>query len=173
LGDRYQKLDWTHNGDEVYRYLKRVERTNTIRDVKVIFDNLMGTNPPATKEDLESFGSFLGVLDLMKARMAPQEIVKVYEEMVDRFFGDRAQQLSATDPQEDMGVKDKVLETFRQYLPEVESSTVDVDGLKKRFYGRYKVRGQEGFVEDDDQPRLDESRARRINRLIEAVIWGS
>jgi uncharacterized protein (DUF2267 family) len=139
----------------------------------VIFDNLMGTNPPAAREDLERFGSFLGVLELMKERMSPQEIVKVYEEMVERFFGDRGQQLSATDPEEDRGVKDKVLEVFRQHLPEVEASTVDVDAMKRDFYSRYKVRGQEGFAEDDDQPRMDESRRGRLNRLIEAVIWGS
>jgi uncharacterized protein (DUF2267 family) len=173
LGDRYQRLDWTYNGDEVYKYLKRAERTNTIRDVKVIFDNLMGTNPPATKEDLEKFGSFLGVIELMKDRMSPQEIVKVYEEMVDRFFGDRAQQLSATDAEEDRGVKDKVLETFRQLIPDAETSTVDIDGMKRSFYAKYKVRGQEGFVEDDDQPRVDESRRNRLSRLVEAVIWGS
>jgi hypothetical protein len=173
LGDRYQRLDWTYNGEEVYKYLKRVERTNTIRDIKVIFDNLMGTNPPATREDLEKFGSFLGVLELMNERMSPPEIVKVYEEMVERFFGDRGQQLSATDPEEDRGVKDKVLEVFRQHIPEVEASTVDVDAMKRDFYSRYKVRGQEGFAEDDDQPRMDESRRDRLNRLIEAVIWGS
>ena len=173
LGDRYKRLDWTYNGDEVYRYLKRSERTNTIRDVKVIFDNLMGTNPPATREDLEKFGSFLGVLELIKDRMSPPEIVKVYEEMVDRFFGDRAQQLSATDPEEDRGVKDKVLEVFRQYLPDANSSTIDLDGMKTKFYSKYRIRGQTGFVEDDDQPRVDESRQRRVNRLIEAVIWGS
>ena len=173
LGDRYQRLDWAYNGNEVYKYLKRAERTNTIRDVKVIFDSLMGANPPATKEDLEKFGSFLGVIELMRARMSPPEIVKVYEEMADRFFGERGQQLSATDPEEDRGVKDKVMETFRQLLPEAESSTLDIESMKKSFYSKYKIRGQEGFVEDDDQPRVDESRHNRLNRLIEAVIWGS
>jgi hypothetical protein len=173
LGDRYQRLDWTYNGDEVYKYLKRSERTNSIRDVKLIFENLMGANPPPTPDDLEKFGSFLGVIDLMKERFAPQEIVKVYEEMIDRFFGDRGQQLSATDPSEDMGVKDKVLETFRQLLPDSESSTVDLEGIKSKFYARYKVRGQEGFEEDGDQPNIDESRTRKMARLIEAVIWGS
>ncbi|NDD93343.1 hypothetical protein EBZ37_14840, partial [bacterium] len=161
LGDRYQRLDWTYNGDEVYKYLKRAERTNAIRDVKLIFDNLMGVNPPATEEDLENFGSFLGALELLKNRFTPQEIVKVYEEMVDRFFGDRGQQLSATDPEEDRSVKDKVLEVFRQHLPEAEASTINVEAMKNDFYSRYKIRGQAGFVEDDDQPRVDESRMRR------------
>jgi hypothetical protein len=96
----------------------------------------------------------------MKERLSPQEIVKTYEEMVDRFFGQRAQQLSASDSKEDEGVKDKTLEMFRQLLPESESSTVDLDGLKRSFYSRYKVRGQEGFTEDDDLPRADESRQR-------------
>jgi hypothetical protein len=173
LGDRYQRLDWNYNGDEVYKYLKRTERTNSIRDVRAIFENLMGSTPPPTPEDLQKFGSFLGVIELMKERLTPQEIVKVYEEMIDRFFGERGQQLSATDPSEDMGVKDKVLETFRQLLPEVESSTVDLEGMKKSFYAKYKVRGQEGFEEDLDQPNIDESRRRKTSRIIEAVIWGS
>lgn len=172
-GSRYEQLSWTYNGDEVYRYLTRAERTGAIRDVKMIFENLFGSSPPPTKGDLENFGSFLGTLGLMKERMLPQEIVKVYEEMVERFFGGRAQQLSATDPKEDLEVKDKVLETFRQLLPDAEASTVDLDGMKKSFYARYKVRGQEGFIEDDDLPRMDESRSRRINRLVEAIIWGS
>lgn len=172
-GYRYKRLDWSYDGEEVYKYLTRAERTGSIRDVKMIFEGLLGADPPPTKEDLENFWSFLGTLGLVKERLTPQEIVKVYEEMVDRFFGDRAQQLSATDPDEDRSVKDKVLETFRQLVPEVEASTVDVEGMKRNFYSRYKVRGQKGFVEDDDQPRMDESRQRRISRLIEAAIWGS
>lgn len=171
--ERYKRLDWKYNGDEVYRYLTRAERSGATRDVRAIFEGLLGANPPPTKEDVESFGSFLGVLGLMKERMSPQEIVKTYEEMVDRFFGARAQRLSATDPKEDLAVKDKVLETFRQLIPETSSSTIDLDGMKRDFYAKYKVRGQEGFVEDDDQPRTDESRVRRINRLIEAVLWDS
>ena len=70
-------------------------------------------------------------------------------------------------------MKDKVLETFRQLIPDAEASTVDIDGMKRSFYAKYKVRGQEGFLEDDDQPRVDESRRNRLSRLVEAVIWGS
>ena len=106
--------------------------------------------------------------------MTPPQIVSVYEGMVIRFFGDRAQNLSATDKQEDMSVKDKILEVFRQVLPEADSSTIDIEGLKSDFYARYKVRGEEGFAEDDTSPgEIDESRVRRLNRLIESAIWGS
>lgn len=170
LSNRYKRLDWTHNGDEVYRYLKRAERTDSIRDVRVIFNNLLGSNPPATQDDLDKFGSFLGVIELINERLSPQEIVKVYEEMIDRFFGDRAQQLSATDPGEDLAVKDKTLETFRQLLPDSESSTIDLDAMKKSFYSKYRVRGQEGFAEDDDQPRVDETRRKLINQLFKVIL---
>lgn len=172
--DRYRKLDWQHNGNDVYKYLKRVERDNAIRDIRGIFIGMFGDNPPPTEKEMEDFGSFLGVLDIMKNRMTPDQIVNVYEGMVIRFFGEKAQNLSATDKQEDMSVKDKILEVFRQVLPEAESSTIDIEGLKSAFYARYKVRGEEGFAEDDASPgEIDESRNRRLNRLIESAIWGS
>lgn len=174
---RYKKLDWKHNGDDVYRYLKRSERDDATRDIQQIFVSMFGSNPPPTKKELDDFGSFIGTLDIMKNRMTPPEIVSTFEGLVFRFFGDHAQQISATDRQEDMSVKDKILEVFKQVLPEAESSTVDVDALKQSFYAKYKVRGEEGFVEDSDTPGdIDESRRsrlNRLNRLIESAIWGS
>lgn len=174
FSERYVKLDWQHNGNDVYRYLKRSERTNVTRDVKKIFSGLFGDNPPATEKELDDFESFLGTLDIIKSRMSPPEIVKVYEQMVFRFFGSEAQKISATDREEDRAVKEKILDTFRQVVPDVESSTVDLEGLKSNYYAKYKVRGQEGYSEDSmESGDIDESRANRINRLIESAIWGS
>ena len=177
LSDRYRKLDWQHNGNDVYKYLSRLERTEAIRDIRQIFIGMFGDNPPPTEKELDDFGSFLGILDIMKNRMSPTEIVKVYEETVIRLFGAAAQPLSATDKSEDMSVKDKLLEVFKQVLPEVESSTMDVEAFKTAYYAKYKVRGQEGFAEDDTTPgEVDESRnyrLNRLNRLIESAIWGS
>ena len=106
--------------------------------------------------------------------MTPPEIVKAYEEMAIRLFGAVAQQISATDKNEDMSVKEKILEVFRQILPEAESSTIDIEGMKTSFYAKYKIRGEEGFAEDDTAPgEVDESKTYRLNRLIESAIWGS
>jgi hypothetical protein len=106
--------------------------------------------------------------------MSPPEIVKVYEQMVFRFFGSEAQKISATDKEEDRAVKEKILDTFRQVVPDAESSTVDLEELKSNYYAKYKVRGQEGYSEDSmESGDIDESRANRINRLIESAIWGS
>ena len=174
LSDRYRKLDWQHDGSDVYKYLKRAERLNAIRDIRQIFIGMFGDSPPPTGKELDDFGSFLGTLDIIKNRMTPPEIVKVYEELVIRLFGHAAQQISATDKNEDMSVKDKLLEVFRQVLPEAESSTADVESLKTAFYAKYKVRGEEGFAEDDAAPgEVDESRIYRLNRLVESAIWGS
>ena len=172
-GSRYVKLDWNLNGEEAYKYLTRVERTDATRDLKAIFSNLFGENPPPSEEDINNFGSFIGLLEIIKQRMSPPEIVRLYGEMVDRFFGERGQQLSATDPKEDRSVKDRILEVFRQALPEAESSTIDLEGLKSNFYSKYKVRGQEGFTEDSDQPQVDESNRRKLNRILESIIWES
>jgi hypothetical protein len=91
--------------------------------------------------------------------------------MVDRFFGARGQQLSATDPSEDSSVKDRILEVFRETLTDAESSTIDLKSLKQDFYSRYKVRGQEGFVEDIDQVQVDESKRRKLNQILESIVW--
>jgi len=172
-GSRYAKLDWNLNGEEAYKYLKRAERTDSMRDLRDIFLNIFGENPPPSEEDISNFGSFTGLLEIIKQRMSPPEIVRLYEDVVDRFFGERGQKLSATDPKEDESVKDRILEVFRQAVPEAESSTIDLKGLKSSFYAKYKVRGQEGFSEDGDQPQVDESNRRRLNRILESIIWES
>ena len=172
-GSRYVKLDWNLNGEQAYKYLKRVERTDSTQDLSEIFSNLFGENPPPSEEDINNFGSFTGLLEIIKQRMSPPEIVRLYEEVVNRFFGEEGQQLSATDPKEDESVKDRILEVFRQAVPEVESSTIDLRGLKSNFYSKYKVRGQEGFSEDSDQPSVDESNRRKLNRILESIIWES
>lgn len=172
--DRYMKLDWKYNGDEVYKYLKRSERTNVTRNIQEIFTGLFGSNPPPNENDLKNFESFLGTLDIMKERMSPPEIVKVYEGMVFRLFGDSAQKISATDKTKDMKVKDRILEVFRQVLPETESSTLNVEELRSNFYAKYKVRGEEGFVETDDtMSDLGESRRRQVRKLVESIIRGN
>jgi hypothetical protein len=126
-----------------------------------------------SEEDINNFGSFTGLLEIIKQRMSPPEIVRLYEEVVNRFFGEEGQQLSATDPKEDESVKDRILEVFRQAVPEVESSTIDLRGLKSNFYSKYKVRGQEGFSEDSDQPSVDESNRRKLNRILVSIFWES
>lgn len=164
--DRYVKLDWNYNGDEVYKYLKRAERTSATKELRQIFINLFGNNPPPDENDMKDFGSFLGVLDIMKRRLSPMQIVKTYEIMAFSFFGESAQKISATDKQTDMNVKDRALAVFRQTLPDVNSSTLDIDALKQAFYTNYKVRGEEGFKEDDSAPgEIDESRKYSLFRL--------
>jgi hypothetical protein len=169
--ERYKKLDWQHNGNEVYRYLKRAERDTAVRDIEKIFTGIFGSEPPPTKKDLDDFESFTGTLNIMKNRMSPPEIVRIYEEMVYRFFGSGAQRISATDKQEDMEVKDKILEVFRRVLPEAEASTVDIAEMRSNFYAKYKVRGEEGFTEDDTFfGDVDESR-NHLKHLAKSIIW--
>lgn len=162
-GPRYKKLDWKYNGEEVYRHLGRSSREDATRDLKEIFSGLFGQSPPPSTEDLKNMESFLGVLKLMEDRLAPLEIVKVYEKMVGRLYGSHAQRLSVTSAREDEGIKDRILDAFRRILPVVESSTIDIPGLKKEFYSKYKVRGQEGYVEDvPSSSGFNESRSRSI-----------
>jgi hypothetical protein len=170
LGSRYKKLDWDYNGDEVYKYLTRTERSGSTRVLKEIFKSLFGGDSGPSEKDTENFQSFLGLLDLMRERFSPPEIVKVHEEMMTRLYGQRAQKISATDPQEDRSVKEAIEDTLKNALPEVESSTMDTEAMKRDFYSRYTVRGQEGFVEDSDKPEIDESTRRHINRLIKVIL---
>jgi hypothetical protein len=90
--------------------------------------------------------------------------------MMIRLYGQRAQKISATDPQEDRSVKEAIEDTLKNALPEVESSTMDTEAMKRDFYSRYTVRGQEGFVEDSDKPEVDESTRRHINHLINVIL---
>jgi hypothetical protein len=169
MSSKYKKLDWQFDGEDVYAKLKRAEREDVTTDLNEIFIGLFGKEPPATEQDLKNFGSFTGVLKLLKDRKSPQDIVKIYEGLVFRFFGYSSQQLSATDPAEDLKVKDTALDVFRRVLPEAEASTVDIEELKKTFYENYKVRGQEGFTEDDESPGTNESLFYSKKRLFEII----
>ena len=166
---RYKKLDWQFDGEEVYAKLKRAEREDITTDLNEIFIGLFGKEPPPTEKDLKNFGSFVGVLEILKDRKSPQDIVKIYEGLIFRFFGYSSQQLSATDPAEDLKVKDTALNVFRRILPEAEASTVDIEALKKTFYEKYKVRGQAGFEEDDSSIGINESLFYSNKRLFEII----
>jgi len=170
LGSRYQKLDWTHDGNEVYKYLTRPERITSTRDIKQIFEGLFGSDPSPSSEDIKKLGSFIGLLQLMNERLSPQVTVKIFEGVVIQLFGRGASALSATDINKDIIPKNAIVNKFKELVPDVLSSTINIDKMKEQFYSTYKVRGQSGYVEDTGSiASVDESRYHSSKRLFEIV----
>jgi hypothetical protein len=159
LGIRYKKLDWTHNGDEVYKYLKRTERTSSTRDIKQIFKGIFGNDPPPSDEDIKKFGSFVGLLQLINERLSPQTAVKIFEGLAIELFGYGAQPLSVNDVNKDIVPKNAIIDKFKEIVPDVASSTFNIEKMKERYYSTYKVRGQADYVDDTDSASpVNESR---------------
>ena len=145
-GSRYEKLDWQHNGNDVYKYLKRAERKDTTKIIKEIFIGLFPEVEP-TEANLKDFESFRGVLEIIKREKNLEEIKKIYEEYIERLYGPSAQRMSATDPEKDRRKKEPSIEYFREKFPEVKELDSAIDALKSEFYGKYKIRSKNESVD--------------------------
>ena len=165
ISTRYKKQDWNVGDSNVYKYLQSSEREPPVKEIMGMFVEIFGENPPPTEEDLKKFWSYVGLLSLVSERLSPQESVKVYERFVNRLYGEGAQGISATDPKEDESVKDAIIRVFQEDAPDVRASTLDLAAMKEKYYASYKVRGQEGFKEDES-PASDVSESRRILRRL-------
>ena len=165
LGARFIKLDWTHDGNEVYKYLKRSERTSSTRDIKQIFEGIFGNNPPPSDEDIKKFGSFIGLLQLINERLSPQTAVNIFERLAFELFGAGAQPLSVNDINKDIIPKNAIIDKFKEIVPDVAASTLNIEKMKEKYYSTYKVRGQADYVEDADSA----SPVKESRRLFEIV----
>ena len=165
LGARFIKLDWTHDGNEVYKYLKRSERTSSTRDIKQIFEGIFGNNPPPSDEDVKKFGSFIGLLQLINERLSPQTAVNIFERLVFELFGAGAQPLSVNDVNKDIVPKNAIIDKFKEIVPDVAASTLNIEKMKEKYYSTYKVRVQADYVEDADSA----SPVKESRRLFEIV----
>ena len=105
------------------------------QDIGLMFSIIFGYMPSGN--DMVLFGSFTGILDLIKQSFCEDDIINVYNKIVDLLFGPKAQKLykdvsgKTQDYEVKMAVISKFYESF-DFIDIVDSSLID------DFYKVYK-----------------------------------
>ena len=105
------------------------------------------------------------MLQLINERLSPQTAVNIFERLVFELFGAGAQPLSVNDVNKDIVPKNAIIDKFKEIVPDVAASTLNIEKMKEKYYSTYKVRGQADYVEDADSA----SPVKESRRLFEIV----
>ena len=119
-----------------YKELSAPE-ANYVKNVDEIFTLLFGT-PPASSTEINDFGSFVGVLNLMKTYMSDEEIDNIYEDFVnEKLFGKASQRLDLTSPEVDRSAKLSAVGRFKKKFPFLAEPD---PMMVQSYYKEYKIR---------------------------------
>jgi len=159
------------DGKTAYKLLEPKESTyvNVVSEImKLLFKEKMGEDYQPTSEDVNLFGSFVGILRLMKKYLDNDEIESVYQNFVDwKLFDSASQGLYINEPPEIAKEKDKsskmaAVNQFRKmfsFLEEPDSQKLE------SYYGVYKTREDKKIQQKTETPKeVSESLLRRYVR---------
>lgn len=105
-----------------------------------IFQTIFGSRmePEQLEKEKEKFWSFVGILDLMKNYLTPEEQNEVVERFIEKLFAPGAQGLYASDKEKDHDEKsaatNKMFELLGIQTPR------NLEQMKKDYYDAYKIR---------------------------------
>ena len=108
------------------------------RSREEIFRLLFNDDP--TPNELNELGSFLGLMQLLKRRVDPNNIDEIYVDFVSKLYGPDVRPLDATDKEADVDAKLAALKVFEGYFPSVKKHATMVNGLAQEYYKNYKIR---------------------------------
>jgi|688.fasta_scaffold14288_5 hypothetical protein len=91
----------------------------------------------ASADEVKMFWSYTGILKLLKKNMAKDDLKKVFEEFIDRLFGEGAQGLYRGDPNRDLDEKMVALKYAKEKL-NLDLDEHALHRLQKEFYEKYK-----------------------------------
>jgi hypothetical protein len=101
-----------------------------------IFSLLFGKEP--TPDEVTKFGSFVGVLEIMKAYLTDAESAAIYDDFVnEKLFGPGSQALDARSPEVDRSAKMGAVEMFRSVFPSLSEPD---PAVLEAYYSSYKIR---------------------------------
>lgn len=129
------KLD----GKQVYKEIdsKESKYETIIEEIyKLAFRQLKGN-----ESDIKDFGSFVGVLELMKKHLDKRQIDETHKRYIDLLWGtkgQRAQELEVGDPQADFQIKSAGYQRFVKELGVKDMS----DQYVEKYYENYGQRGK-------------------------------
>lgn len=108
-------------------------------DVPEIYQRLVGKKP--TKTDLDKFGSFQGVAQLMGKHMTPEQRSRAFDSYTNSLYGSEAQLLD-NDHKTDQKVKETALNHLRQQFPDHfdMNKNAEIEGMRKQFYAGLKAK---------------------------------
>jgi len=116
----------------VFREIEPKDSTY-ITDLEVIFESLFNTAP--SKQDLKDFGSFIGLLKLIRNNLDSGEIRTVAEAFTMLLWEPKAQGLYRADPTRDQNDK---LVAYYKMVEGLGVRIPGVDDLRTEYYGKYK-----------------------------------
>ena len=91
-------------------------------------------------QDLNSFGSFKGLLGLMKKHLSSEEVNGVFNSYIKQdMFGFAAQGLEKNNPKEDAKIKWAGINAFIETFPELESKRAEIEAQATKYADNYRM----------------------------------
>jgi len=106
------------------------------KNISEIFSVLFGKEP--SSDEVTKFGTFIGVLEIMKTYFTDAEIEAIYDDFVnEKLYGQGAQGLDAKSADVDRSAKLSAVEIFRKAFPSLPEPDL---GALDSYYASYKIR---------------------------------
>jgi len=152
------KLD-TKTKEPKYPNLLAQNTKEYTTSVKIQFQHIFGFEP--TEADLTSFGSFVGIVELMKAGLEanpPRGVKPITQKVIENFFFDQlvtktmfcangCQGLERNNPEGDLAIKGAIINYLYDQFPFLKSYSARVDEEIEKYYKNYKMMViSEGFI---------------------------
>jgi len=127
-----------------------------------IFQTIFGSRmePEQLEKEKEKFWSFVGILDLMKIYLTPEEQNEVINSFLEKLFAPGAQGLYASDKDKDRDEKSAAANKMFELLG--VKPPADLESMKQQYYAAYKLRESINEAED---PAVVQSKRKGIVHL--------
>ena len=159
-------IDPTTNKQEVVDGLPVYEPRATTgyeKDLNKIFQTIFGDriNPKKLASSQDKFWSFVGILELIKQHLTPEEQEQIVSNFLDKIFGPGAQGLYANDKEKDLQEKSAAVDKMFAILE--MTPPPNLEQMKKEYYAAYKLR--ESIFEAEEKPEVVQSKRKSIVHL--------
>jgi len=127
------------------RAFKKIEPKDSkyLTNIQEIFASIFGSLPVGS--EMSQFRTFYGLLDLMHVHLDDGQITDVYNDFIEKLFGDGADQINAYDPEPDRIAKSAALGAFREKFSFLKRFDKDVEVKMSTFYSSYQTRTLESL----------------------------
>lgn len=154
LRPRYQNIGTDENDKPIVKEISPKDATYTT-DVPTIYQRLIGK--PPSGDDLQKFGSFQGLSELINKHLSPEQRSRVFDKYSSLLYGKGSQKLDQ-DPIKDSLVKETALNHLRKSFPDhfTSQKEAEIENSRNEFYqGSVPVQQQEPQAPQPEQKIRD------------------